>query len=87
MLARLLTLGEAPGLDSETAVNIAEVYAVKTDPDKAFKWLTSARRGLQSKDMLIAGKELMWALQAAPFLKPLHADPRWQELLSSIDVQ
>jgi hypothetical protein len=59
----------------------------KNDPDQAFKWLDAARGRLQSKDMLIAGKELMWILQGAPFLKPLHADARWQALLASIDVR
>lgn len=87
MLARLLALGEAPGLDSEVPVDIAGVYSVKNDPDQAFKWLDFARRRLESEDVPLPGKELKWNLQTAPFLKTLHADPRWNELLSSIDAR
>jgi TolB-like protein/DNA-binding winged helix-turn-helix (wHTH) protein/tetratricopeptide (TPR) repeat protein len=87
MLARLLALGEAPGVHSEVALSIAELYAVKNDPEQAFKWLHSARARIESKDVPIAGKELKWSLQMAPFLKPLHADPRWKELLASIDAK
>ena len=87
MLAHLLASGEAPGLDSEVPLNIAEVYAVKNDPDQAFKWLDFARRRLESKDVPIAGKELKWNLQMSPFLRALHADPRWNELLATIDAQ
>ena len=87
VLARLLASSEASGLDAETAVKIAEVYAVKNDPDQAFKWLDSSRRRLLGNDRPVAGKELQWTLQTAPFLKPLHADPRWKELLASIDAR
>jgi adenylate cyclase len=83
MLARLL----APGLDSAAALDIAQVYAAKNDPEQAFKWLDFARRRLASKDVPILGKELKWNLQTAPFLKALHADPRWNELLASIAAQ
>ena len=86
MLARLLALDETSDLRSEVAVDIAEVYAVKNEPDQAFKWLARARQRTQSNDVSVAGKELKWKLQTAPFLKPLHADPRWNELLASIRV-
>ncbi len=87
MLARLSAPGEAPGLDSEGAIAIAEVHAVKNDPDQAFEWLDVARQPSGSKHVRTQGKELKWNLQMAPFLKPLHADPRWNELLASIEVQ
>jgi adenylate cyclase len=87
MLARLLAAGEAPGGNFEAAMDVAEVYAVKNLPDEAFKWLDVARRRVQGKDQARQGKELKWELQSAPFLKPLHADPRWKELLNSIDAQ
>jgi tetratricopeptide (TPR) repeat protein len=87
MLARLLARGEAGGLDSEAAVGIAEVYATKNDPDQAFRWLAFARRGLGRAGVPISGKELRWMLHTAPFLKALHADPRWKELLATIDAQ
>jgi tetratricopeptide (TPR) repeat protein len=87
MLARLLALGETSDLRSEVAVDIAAVYAVKNEPDQAFKWLELARRRTEGKDVAIAAKELTWNLQTAPFLKPLHADPRWGELLTAIHAQ
>jgi hypothetical protein len=87
MLARLLVPGKVPDLDSEAAVSIAEVYAVKNDPDQAFKWLDFARRGLGRTGVPISGKELRWMLHTAPFLKALHADSRWKELLAAIDAK
>jgi tetratricopeptide (TPR) repeat protein len=87
MLARLLAQGKAPGADSEVAVDIAGVYAVKNDPDQAFEWLDLARRRLDSEHVPTPGKELTWTLQTSPFLKTLHADPRWKELLAAADAQ
>jgi TolB-like protein/DNA-binding winged helix-turn-helix (wHTH) protein/thioredoxin-like negative regulator of GroEL len=87
MLARLLALDTTSDLHSRVPVDIAAVYAVKNEPDQAFKWLELARRHLQSKDMAIAGKELTWDLRLSPFLEPLHADPRWNALLATIQAQ
>jgi serine/threonine-protein kinase len=86
MLARLVAPGEAPGLDSQAAVDIAEVYAAKGDPDQAFRWLDIARRGLGGAGVPVAGKELRRNLHTAPFLDTLHADPRWKELMAAIAV-
>jgi len=87
MLARLLAPGEAPGLDSAAAVEIAEVYAAKNDPDQAFKWLDFARLRLGKGGVPVPGKELRRNLHTAPFLKALHADPRWKELLGRIEAE
>lgn len=87
MLARLLALSEAPGSTWTVALAIAELYAVKNDPDQAFKWLDVTRRRLQSTGMPVPDRELTRNLQLAPFLKPLHSDPRWVELLASLDAQ
>jgi TolB-like protein/DNA-binding winged helix-turn-helix (wHTH) protein len=87
MLVRLLAQGKAPGVDSEAALDIAGVYAVKNDPDQAFEWLDFARRRLDSEGAATACMELKWTLQTAPFLKTLHADPRWKELLAAVDAQ
>jgi serine/threonine-protein kinase len=86
MLARLLTLGEAPGADSDVALGIADVFAAKSDPDRAFKWLDLAHRRLHGGVPMIE-KEWKWSLQTAPFLKVLHADPRWNELLAAVEAQ
>lgn len=87
MLARLLALGEAPDPAWGAALAIAELYAVRNDPDQAFKWLHLARSRMQSTGMPVPDREMKRNLQLAPFLKPLHADPRWTELLASLDEQ
>lgn len=87
MLARLLALREAPTRESNLAVDIAAVYVVRNDPDQAFKWLDVAKERAKSREVLIAGKELKWTLYGNPFLKPLHADPRWNALLASIKTR
>jgi serine/threonine-protein kinase len=43
--------------------------------DDAFRWL---ERGIEEKDYF------MYRVQINPFLRPLHADPRWQEMLDKI---
>ncbi len=58
MLARMVAQGNAPGADSEMAVDIAGVYAVKNDPDQAFKWLAFARPRLESQNVATPCKEL-----------------------------
>jgi DNA-binding winged helix-turn-helix (wHTH) protein/tetratricopeptide (TPR) repeat protein len=52
-------------------VMVAEVYAFRGDKDNAFEWLKSP----QSKLCVSP------ALYASPFLKPLHADSRWAQLI------
>ena len=84
MLARLLALAEKPDSDPTVAVAIAEVYAARNDPESAFKWLDTARRRSESQPGgLLPGWAMHEHLQIAPFLKSLHADPRWGELLAA----
>lgn len=87
MLARLLALGEAPDPAWGAALAIAELYAVRNDPDQAFKWLDITRWRLASTGMPVPDREMKRNLRMAPFLKPLHADPRWVALLASLDAQ
>lgn len=87
ILARMLALGKAPGLDSQVLVDIAGMYTGKNDPDQAFKWLDVAHRRSASDGTPSECKELKWTLRTAPFLTPLHADPRWNELLTAIGAQ
>jgi TolB-like protein/Flp pilus assembly protein TadD len=86
-LSRLLALGEAPGAGWEVASAIAEVHALKSDPDQAFKWLDLTRSRLASTGLPMPDRELMRNLRMSPFLKALHADPRWAKLLASLDAQ
>jgi eukaryotic-like serine/threonine-protein kinase len=56
---------------------IAEVYAYRGEVDQAFTWLDRAH---QRHDSDLA------YLKPAPFLRPLHADPRWGELLRRVGL-
>jgi TolB-like protein/DNA-binding winged helix-turn-helix (wHTH) protein/tetratricopeptide (TPR) repeat protein len=85
MLSRLLALAQEPDSDPTVAVAVAEVYAARNDADSAFKWLDTAHRRSKSQPK---SRLPYWAMREdllyTPFLKPLHADPRWRELLAAI---
>ena len=51
---------------------IATIYAWRNDPDNAFLWLNRA---------LELDPRLPDKIQMEPFLKGLHNDPRWDQLL------
>lgn len=87
MFNRLLALGKARSRDSAVALAIAEVYAVKNDPDQAFKWLDSMIRRWQSGPGPMTATDVTQDLQTAPFLKSLHADPRWSRMLAALDAR
>jgi len=59
---------------------------MRGEPDRAFEWLERAR----PPSMSPAGPYSSWALredlQATPYLKPLHADPRWIKLMTELDL-
>lgn len=84
MLARLFALAEKPDFDPPVAVAIAEVYAARNDPDHAFEWLDTARRRSRSQPGVLPAWLLQDDLHFAPFLKSLHADPRWDQLLAAV---
>jgi len=83
MLARLLALAEKPDSDPALAVAIAEVYAARNDPDRAFEWLDKAHPRSRGQPEGLPGWLMQENLQVAPYLKSLHADPRWGELLTA----
>lgn len=85
MLARLLALAEEPDSDATVAVAIAEVYAARNDADRAFEWLDTTRRTSRSHPGLLPDWAVRETLQLAPFLKSLHTDPRWGQLLATLD--
>jgi TolB-like protein/DNA-binding winged helix-turn-helix (wHTH) protein/tetratricopeptide (TPR) repeat protein len=86
MLSRLITQAKKPQADKEdtvgVAVAVAEVYAARKDVDGAFEWLNEARLRAQDESEELPGWMLHDNLQLAPYLKPLHADPRWKKLLA-----
>jgi TolB-like protein len=71
-LAGLVTTGRK-GLDYQ----IAQVYAVRGEPDKAFEWLQIA---FDNHDGGMLG------LAVDPLLRDLHDDPRYQNLLAKLGL-
>jgi TolB-like protein/DNA-binding winged helix-turn-helix (wHTH) protein/tetratricopeptide (TPR) repeat protein len=82
ILARLIALSEKPTFDPEVTVAVAEVYVASHRPDRAFDWLDSSHRRAQTELRVVQGV-LKNSLRGAPFLKPLHADPRWGKLMAA----
>lgn len=70
--------------DTMDSIRLAEVYAFRGMSEEAFSSLQAERRALEhAKDL---ARPQMWhfqqELRVSPFLKPLHADPRWNALMA-----
>jgi tetratricopeptide (TPR) repeat protein len=62
---------------AEWPSEIAQIYALDGDPDRAFEWL----------DRAVAQNEAeLWQQVSQEFYRPLHDDPRWLPLLRRIGV-
>jgi TolB-like protein/Flp pilus assembly protein TadD len=59
------------------AVRIAEVYAYRRDPDKAFEWLGRAHAQRNHELAFVKGE---------PFLRNLERDPRYEALLRTMKL-
>ena len=86
-LRRLEAYVPAPPIDRPEhtiidSVRLAEIYAYRGRPDDAFATLMAKLESLRTHPHAAL---VTWILRresrVAPFLKPLHADPRWAELL------
>lgn len=64
-------------LGTAFSYQIAEIYTIQENPDKAFVWL---EMGYETHD---GG---MPYLLLDPFLEPLHDDPRWRPLLEKMNL-
>lgn len=80
LLATLRDHAAKPDFDCELAIDIAEIYAARNDPDSAFTWLDTGRRRAESQYGAAAPWGFYDNLLISPFLRPLRADPRWQAL-------
>jgi DNA-binding winged helix-turn-helix (wHTH) protein/tetratricopeptide (TPR) repeat protein len=65
-------LVEAPRSETPMLL-VAEAHAYRGEFDEAFAWLQSMPRDLLNDP----------SVQHSPFLRPLHADPRWNEWLET----
>lgn len=81
MLARLIDTAKKADLDADLAVDVAEVYAFRKDPDHAFEWLDTALRLMRNQPGVLPNMLMRENLQLSPFLKALRQDPRWGKVL------
>jgi tetratricopeptide (TPR) repeat protein len=63
---------------TDSAFQIAAIYAARGDTDGAFTWL---ERSIASRD---AGSAHM---RVEPLFRPLHADPRWKGLMKALGFE
>lgn len=81
--AALKRLAAQPG-DTMDSIRLAEVYAFRGMSEEAFASLQEKRNALALDQDL--GQQWIWYFQVemrvSPFLKALHADPRWTDLMA-----
>ena len=61
-------------------VRLAEVHAFRGELDDSFNVLQRARDSATRDGRFTIGPDWAWHLRFSPFLRPLHADPRWTKL-------
>ena len=75
-LSRMLSMVEPEAVSGRLPIILMiNAYGMTGMNDEAFKWL---ERGFKERDYA------MVRLKINPYLKPLHSDPRWQELLDKV---
>jgi TolB-like protein/DNA-binding winged helix-turn-helix (wHTH) protein len=64
-------------------VRLAEVYAYRGMREKAFDALRGVAEAIEQNDGAMASRLWSWQVEmrVSPFLRPLHDDPRWQQLM------
>jgi len=73
--AAMRALSESPrGMD---LTRIVEVPAFRGEIDAAFRWLLGSVEGASGGLQAVSPSALSWMIPLSPFLRPLHADPRW----------
>jgi Tfp pilus assembly protein PilF len=60
------------------AAQIAEVFAQRGEPDRAFEWLD---RAFEDRDSGLS------EMKASPRLRPLHGDPRWKAFMRKMGFE
>ena len=83
VLASMRAQAEKPDFDPRLPEAIAEIYATRNDLDHAFEWLDKAQPRTPRQIEVLPAWALREILQLSPFLKSLHADPRWGELITA----
>jgi TolB-like protein/DNA-binding winged helix-turn-helix (wHTH) protein/tetratricopeptide (TPR) repeat protein len=83
-VAALERLAAAEAMDTRDAIRLADAYSNRGMREQTFAVLQASKK--VSAHNRIFGVETAWSFRAdlriAPFLKPLHSDPRWDELVA-----
>lgn len=74
---RVAEIVSTPGVEAASA--LLEIYANRAMLDEAFEWLQEAAERQVILDAVLEYSEFRTAMQHAPFLRPLRADPRRQQ--------
>jgi thioredoxin-like negative regulator of GroEL len=83
--AAIRRLRADPGV--EPATFLAEIYALRGNLDKSFKWLTVATDRAFETDWDLVGQQYVDLMFTSPFLRPLHDDPRWESWLADKETR
>jgi TolB-like protein/DNA-binding winged helix-turn-helix (wHTH) protein/tetratricopeptide (TPR) repeat protein len=85
--AALDRLKKSPKDEMMHCIRLAEVYALRGMPEPAFGALARFTSTLDAADKRTTSKRwwMQHELGVSPFLKPVHADPRWSELMTLVD--
>lgn len=77
-LARLAAASSKP-----VDIRLAEVYAYRDMPEKAFQALQGVAEAIERNDPAAASQLWSWQVEmrVSPFLRRLHGDPRWKQLM------
>jgi Tfp pilus assembly protein PilF len=82
--AALERLAATESANSRDAIRLADVYSYRGMREQAFAVLEARKKNIARDRTFLA--ETAWSfrrdLRIAPFLKPLHSDPRWDELVA-----
>ena len=80
-LTRLISAAGGKESPEIAAVSVAEVYAHRGATDDSFQWLERAKRQATNGRGAEPGWSTRMRMSLSPFLKPLHADGRWDKLV------
>ena len=82
-LARLISATQGQNSFESVELYAAEVYAHRGTNSEAYEWLERAKRQAMDGRSVEPGWSVRMQMRLSPFLKRLHADNRWQELVGN----
>ena len=71
--------------DPDAIASLAMVHAFRGEPDAAFEALDAILARFRTWEDRAMGRHFIVELRLSPFLRPLHADPRWASWIQSTE--